>query len=78
VPGMKVPQHVRDRMAGLDKSAALKEGRAIALELIERILPTCAGIYLVPPFNRVDYVAEVIEGTRKLIDRRRPGAPARR
>ncbi len=71
VPGMVVPQAVRDRLAGLDKPAAVKEGARIAAELIERVLPTCAGIYLIPPFNRVELVAELVETCRRLTEKPR-------
>ncbi len=36
----------------------------IALELIERMRPWAAGIYLMPAFNRYDLSAEIIDGVK--------------
>jgi homocysteine S-methyltransferase len=50
------------RKAG-DKSA--KEGIKIAVELIEAMKAELQGVYLMPAFNRFDYVAEIIETVKK-------------
>ncbi len=78
VPGMVVPQAVRDRLAGLDRDSARRAGQQIAAELIEQVLPTCAGIYLVPPFNRVELVADLVGLHHKLADRLHPHPAAAR
>ncbi len=64
VPGISIPENIISRMrkAG-DKSA--KEGIKIAVELIESLQPEVQGIYLMPAFNRFDYVAEIIEQVKK-------------
>ena len=50
------------RKAG-DKSA--KEGIKIAIELIQALQPEVQGVYLMPAFNRFDYVSEIIETIKK-------------
>lgn len=63
VPGISISDdlHERLRRAG-DK--APQEGVRIALELIERMRPWAAGIYLMPAFNRYDLSAEIIDGVK--------------
>ena len=40
-------------------------GIQIAVELIQKIKPLIAGVYLMPAFSRYDSVAEIIETVRK-------------
>lgn len=66
VPGMRLPDDVRARMAkaGEGKDAA-KEGVAIAAEALRTIRKThgsqIAGAYIMPPFSRVDLALQVLE-----------------
>jgi homocysteine S-methyltransferase len=64
VPGIIIPEEIKIRMrkAG-DKSA--EEGIKIAVELIEAMKAELQGVYLMPAFNRFDYVAEIIETVKK-------------
>ena len=64
VPGITIPDVINERMrkAG-DKSA--KEGIKIAIELIQALQPEVQGVYLMPAFNRFDYVSEIIETIKK-------------
>ncbi|MBE0685271.1 MAG: bifunctional homocysteine S-methyltransferase/methylenetetrahydrofolate reductase [Anaerolineaceae bacterium] len=64
VPGIIIPDAIINRMrkAG-DKSA--KEGIKIAVELIELMRAELQGVYLMPAFNRFDYVSEIIETVKK-------------
>lgn len=63
VPGIDIPAEIRERIrkAG-DRSA--QEGIEIAVEQIEQIKTWGQGIYLMPPFNRFELAAEVIEQVR--------------
>ncbi|MEQ8821938.1 MAG: bifunctional homocysteine S-methyltransferase/methylenetetrahydrofolate reductase [Sumerlaeia bacterium] len=65
VPGMQVPQDIRERMRRCeDKEAARQEGIAIAREALAAALPEIQGTYVMPPFNRVDSALEVLEVAR--------------
>ncbi len=60
VPGISIPRDIRERIdASHENSAA--EGIKIAIELIAQVRPFAQGVYLMPPFNRFDYAAEIIE-----------------
>jgi len=66
VPGITIPDPLRARM---DAATAAKnapvEGIKIAIELIEQMRPHVQGVYLMPPFNRFDYAAEIIEAIKQ-------------
>ncbi|MEX0991341.1 MAG: methylenetetrahydrofolate reductase [Actinomycetota bacterium] len=63
VPGIVIPDDVRDRMgkAGDDGEA---EGLALARDLVAQLRERAAGVYLMPPFERIDLAAEVVEAAR--------------
>ncbi len=63
VPGMQVPEAVRERMrkAGTG-AAARKEGVAIAREMLAEVRSEVAGAYIMPPLERYELALEVIEG----------------
>ncbi len=63
VPGMQVPEAVRERMrkAGTG-AAARREGVAIAREMLAEVKNEVAGAYVMPPFERYDLALEVIDG----------------
>ncbi len=62
VPGMSVPQEIRNRMA---RAGAGPEGRAeglkIAQEALTAVKHRVAGAYIMPPFNRVEAAISVLE-----------------
>lgn len=60
VPGILIPDAIRARIDASGDHAA-DEGIKIAIELIEQLRPFVQGVYLMPPFNRFDYAAEIIE-----------------
>ena len=62
VPGITIPDHVRDRMRGA--SDERDEGVAIAVELGRELRADAAGIYLVTPFGRYGLAAEVVEAIK--------------
>ncbi len=63
VPGMSIPEHIRERMrgAGSGESGRL-EGIAIAREMLKQVKDRVAGAYIMPPFGRYDLALRVIEG----------------
>ena len=63
VPGMQVPESVRDRMKKAGTGAdARKEGVAIAREMLQAVRGRVAGAYIMPPFERYELALEVIDG----------------
>ena len=65
VPGMQVPDAVRERMrkAGSGPQAR-KEGVAIAREMLAEVRSDVAGAYVMPPLERYELALEVIDGFR--------------
>jgi homocysteine S-methyltransferase len=63
VPGMRVPEHIRERMreAGSGE-AGQQEGIRIAREMLTRVKDRVAGAYIMPPFGRYHLAVEVIRG----------------
>ncbi len=63
VPGMKVPEGIRERMrkAGTGE-AGRREGIAIAREMLAEVKDRVAGAYVMPPFGRHETALRVIEG----------------
>jgi homocysteine S-methyltransferase len=61
VPGMRIPDDVRERMrkAGDGKEAA-KEGVKIAAEALSSMKSRVAGAYFMPPFGKVELALEVL------------------
>lgn len=66
VPGIKLPENVRQVMAsaGNDPIQARKEGVAIARELVDAALERFKGIYLITPFLRYEMTAELTKYIR--------------
>ena len=63
VPGMQVPQPVRDRMRKAGSGApGRKEGVKIAREMLEAVRGRVAGAYVMPPLERYELALEVIDG----------------
>jgi len=62
VPGMSIPDDIRERMrkAGSGE-AAQAEGVAIAQESLVAARELAQGVYIMPPFNKVELAVRVIE-----------------
>lgn len=60
VPGIQIPERVRDRMRKAGDSAEA-EGLRLAAELVADIRRIASGLYLMPPFGRYDLAAEIVE-----------------
>ncbi len=63
VPGINIPAEMMARIEDAGEDAP-REGVRIAVELIEQIKAWGSGIYLMPPFNRWDLAAEIIEAVK--------------
>ncbi len=65
VPGMTIPEDIRERMrrAGSGEKAQL-EGVAIAREATLAARERAQGVYVMPPFNKVDLAVRVIDVLR--------------
>lgn len=65
VPGMTIPDDIRERMriAGTGEKAQA-EGVAIAQEALRAGQEYAQGVYVMPPFNRVDLALRVVEFLR--------------
>ena len=65
VPGMTIPDDIRERMrvAGSGERAQL-EGVKIAQEATLAARELAQGVYIMPPFNKVDLAVRVIEALR--------------
>lgn len=61
VPGIKLTEQVRDRMAAVsgDREKSYQEGLAITKSLIDTALDLFNGIYLITPFMRYEMTAEL-------------------
>jgi homocysteine S-methyltransferase len=63
VPGMQVPDAVRERMRKAGSGAAArKEGVAIAREMLAAVRGRVAGAYVMPPLERYELALEVVDG----------------
>jgi len=62
VPGMVIPQWVRERMraAGSDTERATDTGIDIAVEFLQGILDRVDGVYLMPPFKKYDIAVRIL------------------
>jgi 5,10-methylenetetrahydrofolate reductase len=59
VPGIRVPEAVRERMKDKRGESGRKEGVAISKELMVEIAPLVQGFYLITPMNRYEMIAEL-------------------
>jgi homocysteine S-methyltransferase len=64
VPGINIPEALRERIRKAGDQS-FKEGIRIAVEQIEQIRAWGQGIYLMPPFNRFELAAEIINQVKK-------------
>ncbi|MCL2723404.1 MAG: bifunctional homocysteine S-methyltransferase/methylenetetrahydrofolate reductase [Polyangiaceae bacterium] len=77
VPGMQVPEPVRERMRKAGSGPlARKEGVAIAREMLVAVRGRVAGAYIMPPLERYELALEVVDGLLDRDDVLRPTAKA--
>ncbi len=60
VPGMHIPDDIRERMRRAGDEGGPKEGQAMARDFLAFCRENCAGVYFVPSFGRYDLVAELV------------------
>ncbi len=60
VPGMRLPEAVRERMRRAGDEGGPSEGQAMARDFLAICREKAAGVYLVPSFGRFDLVAELV------------------
>ncbi len=65
VPGMHLPDAVRERMRRAGDEGGPAEGQAMARDFLAFCREKCAGVYLVPSFGRFDLIAELVEEVRE-------------
>ncbi len=66
VPGITIPDDMRQRIRRVGEKSA-EEGLDMARELIAELHPFISGIYLMPPFDRFDLAAELIESVKEKV-----------
>lgn len=59
VPGIVIPEEIRQRMRGKEKDEGVREGLAIAREFIDAARGRVGGFYLIPPFGRYEIAVEL-------------------
>ena len=65
VPGIVLPEAVRQRMRGTTGAAGVREGMAICRELVQAAQSLgVGGYYLIPPFGKVELALELLEVIR--------------
>lgn len=67
VPGIVLPDEVRRRMRGKAGAEGVREGMAVARELVEAGRGKVGGWYLMPPFGKVELALELIEVIRERV-----------
>ncbi len=65
VPGIQLPESVRQRMRGKSGEEGINEGMAIAREMIDAGKGRVRGFYLMPPFGKVELALELVGYIRK-------------
>jgi len=62
VPGITIPQAIREHLASVDPETAKAQGVAIAREIYQGARHDFGGVYFMPPFGSFEVVREVIAG----------------
>jgi len=65
VPGIEIPEAIRQRMWRYEGEQARQEGLAVAKELVDAVLEHFNGLYLITPFLRYEMTAELVEYARR-------------
>jgi methionine synthase / methylenetetrahydrofolate reductase(NADPH) len=63
VPGISIPESIRERIALAGESAP-QEGVTLAGELMRELKGVVQGVYLMPPFGRYDLAADILDAAR--------------
>lgn len=65
VPGIVIPDHVREAMRGLEGSKARECGIAFAKQVIDAVLDKFPGVYLITPFLNYELTVELTQYVRE-------------
>jgi homocysteine S-methyltransferase len=65
VPGIEIPEEILSRVEH-EKGPVDQLGVKISLEIIAAMRQRVQGVYIMPPFNRYDLAAEIVEEIRRL------------
>src|SRR5688572_10715207 len=65
VPGISIPDSMRERMRGQDGTAGNAAGLAMASELCDAVLEHFKGLYLITPLLRFDLTVELSRHVRR-------------
>lgn len=60
LPGVSIPEEVRTRMREAGDGAS-DVGLEVAVDLVGELRTEAAGLYVMPPFGRIDLAAEIVE-----------------
>ena len=61
VPGVFIPEAIRERLRKAGDEAASEEGLALATDLIRSLKDKIQGVYIMPPFGRYFLAAEILD-----------------
>jgi methionine synthase I (cobalamin-dependent)/5,10-methylenetetrahydrofolate reductase len=62
VPGIDIPKHIREKLAGLSPEDASRYGVELAQGILAEAKPLVGGTYIMPPASAPDLAGEVLEG----------------
>ncbi len=65
VPGIQLPDEVRRRMRAKSGDEGVREGMAIAREIVAAGRGRVRGFYLMPPFGKIELALELLESIRR-------------
>jgi homocysteine S-methyltransferase len=66
VPGMQIPEAIRERMRKVPAGAeARREGVKIAREMLFAVRDRVQGAYLMPPLGKYELALEVLDGLKR-------------
>jgi homocysteine S-methyltransferase len=71
VPGISIPNHIRQAMADAGEDGA-KVGLELAEKLIDEVKTIAKGIYLVPSFGRYDDMALLVKNIKGKVKKQQP------
>lgn len=66
VPGIVLPDEVRERMRGTKGAQGIAAGMDIAVEMVRARHEQCDGYYIMPPFGKVELAQELVEVIRAI------------
>ena len=67
VPGINIPQNVREKLAGLSPEDAPKYGVEVAQNLLAEAQPLVNGAYIMPPASAPDLAGDVMEAVSQSV-----------